>query len=101
MIELEAHERGTLIPVRASAGARENAIRGEQNGALKVSVTQAPEKGKANKAIIRVLSKELGLKKSQIQLFSGETSRQKKFYAEGVSVEEVRGKVETVLNIGK
>ena len=101
MIELEAHERGTLIPVRASAGARENAIRGEQNGALKVSVTQAPEKGKANKAIIRVLSKELGLKKSQIQLFSGETSRRKKFYAEGVSVEEVRGKVETVLNIGK
>ena len=90
-----------VIPVRASAGARENAVRGEQDGALKVSVTQAPEKGKANKAIIRVLSKELSLKKSQIQLLSGETARMKKFFVEGASVEEVRGKIDAVLKMGK
>ena len=33
-----------------------NGITGEHNGSLQVSVTQAPEKGKANKAIIAVLA---------------------------------------------
>ena len=31
---------------------RADALRGVRDGALKVSVTQAPEKGKANKAIV-------------------------------------------------
>ena len=100
MIGLEVHGDGVLLPVRASAGARENAVRGEQEGALKVSVTQAPEKGKANKAIIRVLSKSLKVKKSQIQLYSGETSRMKRFFVEGVSLKELEGRVGEVLRLG-
>ena len=46
---------------------------------MKVCVTQSPEKGKANKALMELLSKTLGLKKSQIELISGETSHQKRF----------------------
>ncbi|MEX2113939.1 MAG: DUF167 domain-containing protein [Pirellulales bacterium] len=79
MIALEAHAEGTILPVKAHAGARRNGIRGEQGGALQVSVTQAPEKGKANKAIIAVLAEALGLRKSQIELVGGETSSQKRF----------------------
>ncbi len=43
--------------MRAHAGARQNGIVGEHNGMLRVAVTAAPEKGKANKAIVDVLSK--------------------------------------------
>ena len=85
MLSLESHADGTILPVRAHPGARRNEIRGVQDGMLKVSVTQAPEKGKANKAVIELLSKKLGLKKSQIELLSGDTSHQKKFLLRGVS----------------
>jgi len=76
--------------VKAHAGARRNEIRGVHDGMLKVSVTQAPERGKANKAIITLLSKEISLRKSQIELISGDTSSEKRFLILGVSLNDVR-----------
>ena len=93
-IALEPHPEGTILPVRAHAGARRNEIRGEQNGMLRVSVTQAPEKGKANKALIAVLSKGLSLKKSQIELLSGATSPQKRFLIRDVTTDQLRECIE-------
>ena len=46
-------------------------------GKPQIAVTAAPEKGKANKAIIAVLAEALSLAKSEIELISGETSRRK------------------------
>jgi len=89
MIALEEHAEGVVLPVRAHAGARRNEIRGQQEGQLKVSVTQAPERGKANKAIAELLSKTLGLRKSQIELLAGETSPQKRFLVRGLDVAEL------------
>jgi len=97
LIQLESLAQGVVLPVRAQAGARNNGIQGEHDGALKVSVTQAPEKGKANKAIVHVLSKQLGLRKSQISLISGETSSQKRFSVASVSVAELRSRIEACL----
>ena len=84
MIELTEHPEGVVLPVRAQAGASKNGIRGEQNGMLKVSVTQIAEKGKANKALADTIAKGLGLKKSQVELLSGETQSQKKFLIRGI-----------------
>jgi uncharacterized protein (TIGR00251 family) len=98
MIDLAPHAEGVVLPVRASAGARSNAIRGIQDGALKVSVTQAAEKGKANKAIVELLSKSLGLKRSQLELIAGQTSPQKRFLVRGVTLEELRVQIEAALN---
>jgi uncharacterized protein (TIGR00251 family) len=94
MVSLEAHRDGTILPVRAHPGARRNEIRGEQDGMLKVSVTQAPEKGKANKAIIELLGKQLDLRKSQFELLAGETSSQKRFLVRDVAPEELRRRIE-------
>jgi uncharacterized protein len=94
MLSLEPHADGTILPVRAHPGARRNEIRGEQDGMLKVSVTQAPEKGKANKAVIELLAKKLGLKKSQIELIAGETSHQKRFLIHGLKADEVMERIE-------
>jgi uncharacterized protein len=91
---LEPHPNGTILRVRAHPGARRNEIRGVQDGMLKVSVTQAPEKGKANKAVIELLSKKLGLKKSQIELLSGETSHQKRFLVREITTEELAARIE-------
>ena len=79
MLDVQPHSDGAILPVRAQPRARRNEVRRIQDGALKVCVTQAPEKGKANKAIVEVLAKWLGLRRSQIELISGETASQKKF----------------------
>lgn len=93
MIDLEAVEGGVILPIRAHPGARRNEIRGAQNGMLKVSVTQAPEKGKANKAIVDLLARELSLRRSQIGLLSGETSGQKRFLIAGIALEELASRI--------
>ena len=94
MIEIEQTSEGLVIQVKALPGSRKNAVRGEQAGALKVSVTQIPEKGKANKAVQEQLAQRLGLRKSQVQLISGETNPLKRFLITGVTVDELRERVE-------
>ena len=89
MSPLEPHADGTILPVRAQPGARRNEIRGVQDGMLKVCVTQSPERGKANKAMVALLSKSLGLKKSQFELIAGETSHQKRFLVRGITPSEL------------
>ena len=65
---------------------------------LKVCVTQSPEKGKANKAVIELLAKSLKLRKSQIELLSGETSHQKRFLIRGITPEELAQKIAEKMN---
>jgi uncharacterized protein YggU (UPF0235/DUF167 family) len=97
MVTLWDHPEGVLLPVKAQAGGRKNAIRGEQNGALQVSVTQVAEKGKANGAIASVLASELKLKPAQIELIAGQTQPQKRFLIRGVSHEELAARIASAL----
>ena len=54
---------------------------------LKASVTQVPEGGKANKALIKMLAKEWKLAKSQLDVLQGQTSRNKVLLVRGDAVE--------------
>jgi uncharacterized protein len=98
LIALQPHPEGTILPVRAQPGAKRNEIRGEQDGMLKVCVTQSPEKGKANKAVVELMAKSLGLRKSQIELLSGDTSHQKRFLIRGITPEELAQKLVEKMN---
>ena len=97
MIKLTEHPDGVILPVRAQPGAKANAMRGEQSGALKVAVTQIAEKGKANHALIEVLAEELDLKRSQIELISGDTNREKRFLIRGITRDELSEKIAAAL----
>jgi uncharacterized protein (TIGR00251 family) len=96
MIELGPHPGGVTIPVRAHAGARKNEILGERGSALRIAVTAPPEKGKANRAIVELLSESLGIAKSAIKLIAGEASNQKRFLIVGASEESVRQRLNTL-----
>lgn len=50
---------------------------------LRASVTVVPEKGKANKALVKLLAKKLRLPKSAIRLIAGEQSRNKTVAIDG------------------
>ncbi|MGL4595295.1 MAG: DUF167 domain-containing protein [Thermoguttaceae bacterium] len=71
------HPDGIIVRIRVHAGAGKNEIRGVHDGNLKISVTQAPEKGKANKAICDLIAKEFSLRPSQVEILTGATSSQK------------------------
>jgi uncharacterized protein (TIGR00251 family) len=97
VIELSEHPAGVVLTVRAMPGASQAGIRGEQNGALKVAVTQIAEKGKANKALIVTLAKELGLKRSQIELLRGDTQREKRLLICEISAQELQQRISQAL----
>lgn len=100
-IEIETRDGALLLAVKAQPGARKNELRGAQDGALKVCVTQVAEKGKANKAIAEFLSKALKLRKSQIELASGELASQKKFRIAEIDEAALREKIEEALTAKK
>jgi uncharacterized protein (TIGR00251 family) len=97
VIELSPHAAGLVLRVRAQPGARKNAVLGERAGALRVAVSAAPEKGKANAAIQEVLADALGCKRSQVELVAGETSRDKTFVISGLSPDELRRRIDGLL----
>jgi uncharacterized protein (TIGR00251 family) len=98
MIMLEVSPKGIVLSVKAHAGGKRNGITGEHSGALKISVTQAPEKGKANNAILEVLAEALRVRRGQIELMSGPTSSQKKFLIREIAREEVERRLTLILS---
>ena len=79
MIAVADHAEGCVLPVRAQPGAKRAGVQGEQNGALKVAVNAPAQDGRANEALAEVLRRALGLKRSQLELLSGQTARDKRF----------------------
>lgn len=99
MIDLVATDSGTILPVRAQPGARRNGIVGEHAGALRIAVTAAPEKGKANEAIAGVLAEALAVRPSAVSIVSGEASRSKRFRIEGEGVGPVGDRLAAILAV--
>jgi uncharacterized protein YggU (UPF0235/DUF167 family) len=97
VIQLEPHAEGTVLRVKAQAGARSSALRGQHNGCLKVSVSQIAEKGKANKAILQLLARQLKLRGSQLQLISGPTSSEKRVLVRGITPDELERLLQAAL----
>ena len=93
MLDLQVKNDAVIVKVRVQPKASRGAVLGEHNGALKVAVTAAPEKGKANKAVIEVLAKALGAAKSDMALIAGTTSRDKVFAIRGTSREAIEALV--------
>lgn len=80
---------GVVIRVKAIPRARRDEVRGVDGGALKIAVTAPAEKGKANKAVLMLLAKLLGVSRGNLRLLSGQTSRFKRIEVAGVSASQV------------
>ncbi len=89
MINVRNVEGGVVVSVKVQPNASKDRVVGEHAGQIKIAVTVAPEKGKANKAVIKVLSQWLNVKSSDIQIISGETSRDKKVFIRNITPENL------------
>ena len=85
MVRVREQADGVAVSVLVQPGAARDRLCGEHAGRLKLAVTAAPEKGKANKAVCRFLAAQLGLSKSQVRIVSGHHSRLKEVLFERVA----------------
>ncbi len=89
------------LSVRLTPNGGRDEIGGIETGAdgevyLKVRVSDVPEKGKANKALVALLAKRLCLPKSAISIISGDTARKKILRIDG-DPEEISNALDAVL----
>ena len=98
-IRINSTPQGLLLPIRVQAGARRNHVGGVHDGRLRISVTQAPEKGKANKSVLKLLASALGVRRSVISLQSGETSPRKVIRVAKMSEANLRDRLNRLAEI--
>jgi uncharacterized protein len=80
-----------VVAVRVTPRSGREAIEGvDEKGALRVWVTAAPTDGAANKAVIKLLAKVLGVPRGAVAVVAGATSRHKQLRIEGLDAGAVR-----------
>ena len=82
-------QAGTGLSVRVQPKASRDQLLGFRGAVLQVKVTAPPERGKANAALIKLLSGRLELPRGNIRILSGHTSRDKRLAVDGLSFEEL------------
>lgn len=85
---LEAVADGLRVALRVTPKASRNAVIGlagtaEGGRVLKVAVTTVPENGKANEAVIKLLSKAWKVPKTSLTVVAGATDRNKILHVAG------------------
>ncbi len=72
------HEKeGTALAVTVIPHAPRNVVVGFRNGCLLVKVAAAPERGRANEAVLELIAGFLGTAPSNLRILRGQTSRNK------------------------
>lgn len=79
-----------VVHVWVVPGASRSEIVGPFGDHLKVRVVAPPEKGKANRAVLELLEHRLG---APVELVSGGGGRRKRLRVQGLTVEEIRGRL--------
>ena len=88
-----------ILPIRVSPRSAKPGIDGWRKDAegreeLEVRVAEAPADGAANEAVIRLLVRALGVRRSELSIISGATSRHKRVSIP-FDVAEARGRLRT------
>lgn len=83
-MEIVLNDDDVLFYVRVAPKAKKPAVGGKHDGALKVAVSEPPDQGKANAAVVRAVAKHLGLRRADVEIVSGLTSRRKRLRVKAV-----------------
>ena len=82
--------QGIRLALKVTPNTGRNEIIGYKDGVLHIKVAVAPEKGKANKALVDLLAERLGIRKSAVTIIKGKTSRNKVVFINRVSSEDLK-----------
>jgi len=88
---------GVAFTAKVVPGSSRSGICGLLGGMLKIKISAPPEKGRANKCLLELLAKLLGIKKNDVSIISGQTSQIKSVQVLGISAQTLLEK----LNLNK
>jgi uncharacterized protein len=84
--ELTESTDGTMLAVHVQPGAGRTEVVGRHGDALKIRVAAPPTGNRANDAVIELVAREFALKKADVRVAAGATSRQKRLQLTGLDV---------------
>jgi hypothetical protein len=91
----------TRLQLRVAPGASKPGIVGRYGASWKVRVAPAPEGGKANAAVVRLLAETLVLPARDIEVVSGHSSRDKIVEVAGIEPDEAERRLTATTGPGR
>jgi uncharacterized protein (TIGR00251 family) len=95
--ELDATDGGVLLAVHVQPGAGRTEVVGRHGGALKLRVAAPPTGNRANDAVLALVAKEFNLKRADVTVASGASSRTKRLKLNGLSLQAAARVVDRLL----
>ncbi len=93
-LKIEEHNEGSVFVAKIVPGSSgPTRICGLLDGTLKIKVSAPPEKGKANRCLLKFLAEKLGMKKNAVSIIAGETSPVKRVQVSGISADTLLKKL--------
>jgi uncharacterized protein (TIGR00251 family) len=92
-LKIQQVDNGVIFSVKVVPRSSKTVIAGVLDDMLKIKLIAAPEKGKANKALIEFLAETLGVRKNAVKITSGQTSPVKTIQITGVSPQIIQQKL--------
>jgi uncharacterized protein (TIGR00251 family) len=89
-VRMEEHSGSVRFAVRAQPRAARSEVVGEHDGALKVRLAAPPVDGEANRELVKLLARRLGVSQSCVRVVAGESGRNKLVEVAGVPVAGIR-----------
>jgi hypothetical protein len=96
-LELAATSDGVGFALRVRPSSRADAVLGVHGGALRIAVRAAPEKGRANEAVIDLLARVLAVPRAAVRITSGAGGRDKRVVVAGTALETLRARLSEAL----
>jgi uncharacterized protein len=84
----------TRLRLRVVPGSSRPGVVGRHGEAWKVRVAEAPERGRANEAVLDLIAEALSLPRRDVSLVAGHGSRDKIVEIDGIAEDETRHRLE-------
>lgn len=95
-LQLELGEASVAFSVKVAPRASRARAMGVHEGALKLALTKPPVDGAANAALIKLLSKVLGVSKGRVRIAHGERARLKHIVIDTDAPKEVASRLRSL-----
>jgi uncharacterized protein (TIGR00251 family) len=89
------------LTLRVAPGAASTAVVGRHGSGWKLRVVAAPENGKANAAVVRLLADVLDLPERDVSIVSGHGSRDKTVALKGLPADEIERRLARACVVGR
>ena len=87
--EIQQLDDAVIFTVKVVPGSSKTQTAGLLNGMIKIRISAAPEKGKANKALIDFIAEQLDVKSTAVSIISGLRTAVKRVQVTGIRADKI------------